>query len=78
MDYGSFHPTADVPQLLQHNSSHALLSPHSIHSTSPHEVEDRPNTSTGTKMTQGGWKSNQNTRVVVTSFQFVRVTKEVL
>lgn len=49
VDYGSFHPTADVPQLQQHNSSRALLSPH----TTPANAEEKPNTSQGAKMTQG-------------------------
>lgn len=53
VDYGSIHPTADVPQLQQHNSSHALLSPRSVHSEVPVDDEELPNTSKGAKMTQG-------------------------
>lgn len=53
VDYGSIHSTADVPQLQQHNSSHALLSPRSVHSETPADDEELPNTSRGAKMTQG-------------------------
>ncbi|XP_044258432.1 phosphatidylcholine:ceramide cholinephosphotransferase 2-like isoform X2 [Tribolium madens] len=53
VDYGSIHPTADVPQLQQHNSSHALLSPRSVLSLPPLDDEEPPNTSKGTNMTQG-------------------------
>lgn len=53
VDYGSIHATADVPQLQQHNSSHALLSPRSVHSVPPGDDEDSPNTSKSAKMTQG-------------------------
>lgn len=53
VDYGSIHPTADVPQLQQHNSSHALLSPRSNHAVVPADEEEPPNTSRGAKMTQG-------------------------
>lgn len=56
VDYGSIHPTADVPQLQQHNSSHALLSPRSVHSVAPTDDEEAPNTSKGVKMTQGEQK----------------------
>lgn len=61
VDYGSIHPTADVPQLQQHNSSHALLSPRSVHSAAPADDEETepPNTSKGTKMTQGEPKTNE-------------------
>lgn len=57
VDYGSIHPTTDVPQLQQHNSSHALLSPRSVLSLPPLDDEEPPpNTSNGTKMTQGTTK----------------------
>lgn len=54
VDYGSIHPTTDVPQLQQHNSSHALLSPRSVHSLPPLDDEETStSTSKGTNMTQG-------------------------
>ncbi|KAJ8919917.1 hypothetical protein NQ315_006446 [Exocentrus adspersus] len=53
VDYGSIHPTADVPHQ-QLNSSHALLSPRSVSlSLPPLEDEELPNTSNEAKMTQG-------------------------
>lgn len=53
-DYGTIHSVAEVPEIQQHNSSHALLSPRSVLSLPPLEDEDTPNTSKGTKsMTQG-------------------------
>lgn len=54
IDYGSIHPKADVPQLIQQqNSSHALLSPRSV-SLTPLDDEESPNTSSkGTNMSQG-------------------------
>lgn len=58
VDYGSIHPTADVPQLQQHNSSHALLSPRSVHSVAPADDEEPPNTSKVVKMTQGEFKND--------------------
>ncbi|XP_018567811.1 phosphatidylcholine:ceramide cholinephosphotransferase 2 isoform X1 [Anoplophora glabripennis] len=56
VDYGSIHPTADVPHqhFQQHNSSHALLSPRPVSlSLPPLEDEESPNTSNEGKMTQG-------------------------
>ncbi|KAF2903836.1 hypothetical protein ILUMI_02334 [Ignelater luminosus] len=52
-DYGTIHSMGDAPQpnLHQHNSSHALLSPHSV--LSPLDDEESPHTSKGPAMTQG-------------------------
>lgn len=54
-DYGTINSMGDVPppNLHQHNSSHALLSPHSVLSLPPLDDEDSPNTSKGSAMTQG-------------------------